>query len=244
MLVSVIMPVYNGIRFLQRSIDSILNQSYPYLEFIIVDDGSTEPVWDLIKSYNDERIIAFRNTENLGIAKSLNICLDRVRGDFIVKHDSDDVSFPHRIKKQLTYFEEGVGFVGCWAASLNENGNPIRHFVDIHCRCSDEDLKTRYSDFLCMADPTSLYSKEAVQKVGYFDERLSVAETYNYNRRIQQFFKGRVAQEVLYFRTVRHDSIMRTIKIPVNVDMQVLANQYAKIKPIIKERQHYSWETE
>ncbi|GAH17447.1 unnamed protein product [marine sediment metagenome] len=100
MLVSVIMPVFNSIQFLHESIQSILNQSYPYLEFIILDDCSEEPVFDLIKSYKDTRIVALRNSKNLGLTKSLNICLDKVRGDFVVRHDSDDISLPNRIEEQ------------------------------------------------------------------------------------------------------------------------------------------------
>lgn len=229
------MPVYNGIRFLDRAIQSILNQTHNDFEFIIVDDGSTEPVFDLIKSCYDTRIVAIRNSKNIGLTRSLNTCLDIVRGDFIARMDADDISFPNRIKKQLEYFEEGVGFVGCWASSLNENGNPIKHFVDIHCRCSDEDLATRYLKTLCMADPTTIYSIEAVRKVGYFDAKMFTTQTYNYNRRIQQFFKGRVVQEILYCRTVRHDSIMRLRKPNPVIDMMAFANQRALEVPIIKE---------
>jgi len=66
MLVSIIMPIFNGIQFLHKSIESILSQSHSDLEFIILDDCSTEPVWDLIQSYNDTRIVAFRNDKNIG----------------------------------------------------------------------------------------------------------------------------------------------------------------------------------
>lgn len=229
------MPVYNGIRFLHRSIESILNQTHEDFEFIIIDDGSTEPVWDLIQSCYDTRIVALRNPKNIGLTKSLNICLDKVRGSFIIRHDADDVSLPTRIEKQLLKFKEGIGFVGCWASSLNEIGNPIIHFVDTHCRCSDEDIKINYPKSLCMADPTSVYSIEAIRKIGYFDPKVCTCETYNYNRRIQQFFEGRVVQEILYLRTVRHDSVMRMTKQIPGIDLMALANQRALEFPILKE---------
>lgn len=233
--VSVIMPVYNGIRFLDRAIKSILDQTEKDFEFIIIDDGSTEPVWDKIRSYTDSRIQAYRTVENKGLTFRLNQCLQMAKGDYIVRMDADDVSLPTRIEKQLLRFEDGAGFVGCWAGSLDELGNSIKGFVDIHCRCSDESIRIKYPKTICMADPTSIYSKAAIRKIGYFDPEVYTGETYNYNLRIQQFFIGRVVQEVLYLRTIRHDSIMRTVKHDSNIDIIALAKQRALEVPIIKD---------
>jgi len=235
--VSVIMPVYNGIRFLDRAIQSILNQTEKDFEFIIIDDGSSEPVFEKIKSYSDSRIKVYRENENKGLTFRLNQCLQIIKGKFVVRMDADDVSLETRIEKQLLKFEKGVGFVGCWASSIDEIGNPIIHFVDKYCRCSDEDIKIKYLKSICMADPTSIYSIEAVQKIGYFDPLVYSSETYNYNCRILQFFEGKVVPEILYFRTVRHDSIMRMVKVKqnLNVDLIALANQRALEFPILKD---------
>ncbi len=135
--VSVIMSVYNGIQFLGRAIESILAQTEEDFEFIIIDDGSTEPVYDKIKSYPDDRIRAYRKGKNRGLTVRLNTCLQLAKGDFIVRMDGDDISLPQRIEKQVAKFEEGVGFVGCWASSIDAMGKPIQHFVDLSCRCSD-----------------------------------------------------------------------------------------------------------
>lgn len=232
--ISVIMPVYNGIRFLDRALQSILEQTEKDFEFIIIDDGSTEPVYEKIKSYSDYRIKVYREDENKGLTVRLNQCLQIAKGNFIVRMDADDVSLPTRFEKQLLKFEKGVGFVGCWARSLDEKGKFIKRFVDIHCRCSDEDLKTKYHTVLCMADPTTIYSTEAVQKVGFFDKEMYTGQTYNYNRRIQQFFESKVVQEILYLRTVRQDSVMRTRKHISGIDIMKLANQRAVECPIIK----------
>ena len=92
MLVSVFMPVYNNLEYLKSSVDSILLQTHQDIEFIIVDDCSTEPVWDFLNSYNDSRLILKRNKENSGAVVSINNCLDVARGDYLARQDSDDVS--------------------------------------------------------------------------------------------------------------------------------------------------------
>ena len=69
--ISVIMPVYNTALFLRNSIESILNQTFTDFEFIIIDDGSTDGSFEIIKSYKDPRIVLVRNIENKGLVFSL-----------------------------------------------------------------------------------------------------------------------------------------------------------------------------
>ena len=247
MLVSVIMPVFNGIQFLQESIDSILNQSHEDFEFIIIDDGSTEPVYDLIENCLDTRIRFFRNDKNIGLTKSLNICLDKVRGDFVVRHDADDISFPTRIEKQLELFtqdsnlftqDSNIGFVGCWANTIDMYGNRIKGFVD-SCNCSDDDLTLKYPKILCMTDPTSIYSAEAIRKIGYFDDKLYLGQTYNYNLRIQKYFRYRVAKQILYSRRTWDGAVGTRTRKKLksenkSISWSALAQQRAIEFPIIK----------
>jgi len=221
--VSVIMPVYNGIKFLGRAIRSILAQTEMDFEFIIFDDGSTESVHDCVHFYGaDKRIRAYCSAKNRGLSHRLNQCLEHAQGDYIMRMDGDDVSHPYRIEKQLELFTEGVGLVGCWGSSVDENGKPIQHFVDVNCRCSDEDLIKVYPTKLCMIDASSMYSREAIEKTGLFDPRALTAETYNYNLRVLKNFKGRVVQEILYQRTVWSGSSPRS-----QVDTLSLARRLA-----------------
>ena len=232
--VSVIMSVFNGIQFIERAVESILNQTEKDLELLIIDDGSTEPIFEIIAPFMDldNRIVVCKSPSNKGLTYQLNQCLEWAEGNFIVRMDGDDISLPTRIEKQIAAFEKGVGFVGCWGRSVDANGESIVHFVDTNCRCSNEDLKTVYPKTLCMIDASSIYSREAVEKIGYFDEQSLTAETYNYNRRIQQFFEGRVVQEILYVRTVWSGSVMR--KIDTSTGTVALANRRALEQPIIR----------
>ena len=247
MLVSIIMPVFNSIAFLQESIDSILCQTHEDFEFIIIDDGSTEPVWDLINNCLDTRIKAFRNPKNIGLTKSLNICLDKVRGEFVVRNDSDDLSSPDRIEKQLKYFREDVGFVTCWNDVIKfHEGKWWCHPSGNRCRITDNDLFGRYRVRNCGNDAGTTYSIEAVRKIGYFDEKLYLGQTYNYNRRIQKFFVGRVVPQILYLRRDWPDRVGKRARrlMPEyrGINWSDLSNEYAKANPIITEREKQSWE--
>ena len=106
-LVSVIMSNYNTPEeYLRESIESILNQTYSHIEFIIVDDCSTDNSLNVIKSYKDDRIVLIENTENLGLTKSLNKALKQAKGEFVARMDADDISLPTRFEKQVAFLKQ------------------------------------------------------------------------------------------------------------------------------------------
>src|ERR1700712_351761 len=96
-LVSVVMPVYNAEKYLQAAIESILSQNYTNLEFIIVNDGSTDSSRDIILKNTDPRIRFFENPENWGIVKTRNRSLRHAKGEYISVIDSDDIALPDRL---------------------------------------------------------------------------------------------------------------------------------------------------
>ena len=109
-MISVITSVYNHLPYVGEAVESILGQTYGDFEFIIIDDASTEPVWDLVQDYarRDCRIRPVRNSRNLGLAESLNVGLDLSQGDFIARQDLRS-SHPERFANQLRAFDVGVG---------------------------------------------------------------------------------------------------------------------------------------
>ena len=106
--VSVLMPVYNGEKFLAAAIESILSQSYRHFELIVIDDGSSDATSVILDDYlrRDQRIIVIKNSRNLGIVKSLNRGISRCRGHYIVRMDSDDLALSGRIEKQVAFMEQ------------------------------------------------------------------------------------------------------------------------------------------
>lgn len=103
--VSVLMPVYNGERYLQEAIDSIINQTMPDFEFIIILDPSDDNSKNIIENYSDARIILVNNDVKQGLARSLNQGLLMARGKYVARMDADDISLPERLAKQFDYME-------------------------------------------------------------------------------------------------------------------------------------------
>ncbi len=97
------MSVYNDEKNIDKSIESIMSQTYKNLELHILDDGSNDKTWKIINKYKTEyqNIFIYRNNSNLGLTKSLNYLVDQTNGEIIARHDSDDLSHPERIEKQL-----------------------------------------------------------------------------------------------------------------------------------------------
>ena len=103
-LISVILPVYNGEKYLKEAIESILNQTYTNFEFIIINDGSKDSSLEIIKEYEkeDERIIVI-SRENKGLIATLNEGIEKAKGKYIARMDQDDISLPQRLETQLKY---------------------------------------------------------------------------------------------------------------------------------------------
>lgn len=103
--VSIIMGIYNCQKTLADSVDSILNQNYKNWELVMCDDGSTDDTLMIACGYQnqDERIKVIKNHQNQGLAQTLNNCLEYCTGDYIMRHDGDDIMVKNRIEQQVNY---------------------------------------------------------------------------------------------------------------------------------------------
>jgi glycosyltransferase involved in cell wall biosynthesis len=104
--ISVILPVFNGGKFIAEAVQSILDQTFKDFELIIINDASTDNTLDIVSSFNDSRINIINNAENLRVVKSLNKGLKIATGEFIARMDGDDIAHPLRFEKQLAYMAQ------------------------------------------------------------------------------------------------------------------------------------------
>ena len=104
--VSIVTSVHNGEIYLRESIDSILQQTYANFEFIIIDDGSNDRTPEILDSYTkDNRIRIFKNSKKLGLSKSFNLVIKKSTGEYIARHDADDISIKNRLFVQKNYLD-------------------------------------------------------------------------------------------------------------------------------------------
>ena len=107
-LISVLLPVFNAEEDINIAIQSILNQSYKDLELLIIDDGSTDNSYQICMniSEQDNRVKVFRNHNNLGLTKSLNLLINESNGKYLARQDADDWSEETRFEKQLKFMND------------------------------------------------------------------------------------------------------------------------------------------
>jgi len=128
--VTVLMPVYNGERYLREAMDSILAQTFTDFEFLIINDGSTDRSVEIIESYDDPRIRLVHNEKNLKLIATLNKGFDLARGEFLARMDCDDISLPTRLSRQAAFMEAHpeVGVCGTWAKKIDSGRKVMGNF--------------------------------------------------------------------------------------------------------------------
>jgi len=127
--ISVLMPVYNGEQFLEKSINSVLDQTFNNFEYIIINDGSIDDSLKIIESYEDSRIKIINFPKNMGISAALNNGLNVAKGDYIARQDQDDISHPERFMLQVEYLKNNdVDLVDANFIFIDENDQYIQDY--------------------------------------------------------------------------------------------------------------------
>ena len=177
--VSVLMSAYNGEKFIAQALESIYKQTYQDFEVVIVDDASADETSDIIRKMKDSRTVIYRNSENLGLTKSLNIGLRLCRGEYIARMDADDVSYPQRFEKQVKFLDENPDgtALGCWCHRIDSNGE-IHGAYDGRPTKS-EDIKKGLLVGNCIAHPTAMIRRASLVDVGGYDEKYAYAQDHD-----------------------------------------------------------------
>ena len=200
-LVSVVMGVHNEAEeHLRMALDSICNQTYPEIEFIIVDDFSNEECKRVLSEYSDRHsyIRVIHNDENLGLTKSLNIGLSKAAGEFIARMDADDFSTPNRIAKQVEFLIDSpeIDFCGTGVVSFGDSEvfmSPSKGLTNDEAQCC-----LFFSSTLC--HPSVMIRKSFLEHNNLsYDENVKRGQDYDLWERASVFGKLAVLKEVLLF---------------------------------------------
>lgn len=124
-LVTVMMPVRNGEKFIRKAVESILFQTFTDFELLILDDGSTDQTVDIVRSYKDKRIRLIQNDKSLNLAEARQKSVTLSRGKYIAYLDSDDITKPSRLAVQMQFLQKNsdISAVGSWVEIIDEQGN-------------------------------------------------------------------------------------------------------------------------
>ena len=203
-LISVVIPCYNVSAYVEKAVDSILNQTYKNLEIWIIDDASTDDTLAKIEGFKDDRIKIVKFKSNTKKVGAVNDVLKQVKGDYIAFQDADDWSEPTRIIKQFEEFNKDPNLGVCFT-NYRYIGDKKGNAKNISL--TDQDLKNEFLNFNYFRDanssptncPSMMISKMALQKTSgynpYFAGR--IAEDIQWIYRILKNFKGITVEKTL-----------------------------------------------
>src|SRR2546423_5545823 len=206
--VSIIMAVFNAEAFLDVAMQSVLKQSFSDFEFIIIDDGSTDRSNAMLQDYvREDNRVRLIGRANKGLTASLNEGLKLARGEFIARMDADDVAAPDRLKIQVEYLRAHpeVSLLGGSNELIDDAGRMLTTVVPPPDDATLQEHALSGRTPIC--HPLAMMRREAVEKVGGYDEEFSVAQDLDLWLKLGEVGKLACVPEVLLRYRQHEDSI-------------------------------------
>ena len=220
---SVILPVYNSELYIRESIQSILNQSFSDFELIVLNDGSTDKSEKVILEFQDQRIKYVKNETNLKLIETLNLGLKLAQGKYIARIDADDVAFPDRFEKQITFLENNpdYGLVGSFAECFGDT-NGILKYVE-----EDQDIRFALLSHNPFIHSSVIFRRSILDEhqLEFRKEQVHV-EDYDLWVRILSFTKAKIIPETLIKYRMHENQISSKFRDLQNHNSENLQKKY------------------
>jgi glycosyltransferase involved in cell wall biosynthesis len=198
--VTVLLPVFNGSKFLLKAINSILHQTYKNFEFLIIDDFSTDNSLEIINSILDYRLRIITNKTNIGLTKTLNKGLQLANGQYIARIDQDDTSVKDRLQKQMHYLEKikSIKLIGSWCKIIDENDQFIK---SIHFPCDREEILEAFVSYNPFIHSSVVFDKNvAINLGGYPKSFVHAQDFYLWYKITSKFQSKNISDELVNIR--------------------------------------------
>ena len=204
------MPVYNVAPYLRDAMDSVLNQTYEDFELIVLNDCSPDNSEEILDTYSDNRIVRYRGERNLGLANVLNIGIGMAKGEFIARMDSDDISVPQRIEKQVAFLDAHpeIDLVSSGMQRFGGSNKVTSYATDI------EEVKFDAFSFSPVLHASSVWRKDRfVSHDIFFRQEMVPTEDYDiWTRALAKRLVLVNIPDVLYMYRVHDAQVTRTNK--------------------------------
>lgn len=197
--VNVLLAVRNGAQTIAVALASILSQTFKNFEVIVIDDGSTDGTAQEVTIFQDDRVI-LKAIPHSGLTKALNQGLRMVRGEYIARMDADDIAIAERFEKQVRFLDEHpkVGVLGTAYDVLLESGERQKPRVPL--LRTDEEIRKALPKFNPFFHGSVMMRREALEKVGGYDENFLLAQDYDLWFRIAKHYQLANLDEALMLR--------------------------------------------
>lgn len=196
--ISVIIPTYNYAKFIANAVESVLAQTYPIFEIIVVDDGSTDNTEEVIKQFGDQ--VKYIKQKNGGVCEARNTGVKKSTGDFIAFLDADDKWMPTKIENQIAKFDEDeqIGLVHCGMREFDTaSGETLRLHIEGEEGWVADDLLLFEKPVVIGCGGSILVSRKAFEAVSGFDINLKVGEDWDFCYRLAREFKVGFVRKIL-----------------------------------------------
>lgn len=244
--VSIVLPTYNGSKYIGQSIESCLNQTYRNIELIIVDDGSTENIFRIVKYYRDIRIKYIKHEENKGLSNALNTGFAVATGEYLTWTSDDNYYANDAIESMVLLLNNKIkiDFVYANYYIIDEGGailqsvkvGPIKKIKEGNC-----------------IGPCFLYRRRVYEEIGGYNQNAFLVEDYEYWVRVYKRFNMERLDKYIYWYRIHpnsltgrysHDAKMYEYQIKkqyfkIYTEIQPLINTILIIKDIIRRQLRY-----
>lgn len=200
--VTIITANYNGSQYLGKAIESVTSQTHADIEYLIVDDGSTDSSADVIRSYSeqDSRIQAVFLPRNCGVARARNTGIEKSTGQYVAFLDADDMWAPEKVEKQLAVFREHpkAGVVVTDTALIDGSGRIVESKKN---RRKTKQGKVSLYDYIagkCHLSINAMTRRECLERCGLFNPSYIIGEDYELWMRITREYEYYYLKEPLH----------------------------------------------
>ena len=208
-LISIVLPVYNGEKYLRESIESILQQTYQNWELLILDDCSTDKTARIAAEYAnaDNRVHYFRNEKNLKLPGNLNRGFSLAKGDYLTWTSDDNRYKPHALECMITALQNDpkVQFAFASCRIIDGTGKEIEYIM------VNEKSKKSIVGSNCVG-ACFLYTRKVYEEVGNYDPEYTLVEDFDYWQRIFSKFKTVAIKDILYEYRWHDGALTSTMK--------------------------------
>lgn len=227
-LISVIIPTYNRVGLLGRSIQSVLTQTYTNLELLIIDDCSRDNTGEFVKSLSDERIRYYRNDHNMGLSRTKNVGVSLAKGELLAFQDDDDEWLPDKLMRLMEVWKkEGNEETGMIYHEMQEQGAssyiPSR---DIPLEWKSTEIFRHMLLYPMIGATASLIRKSCLDELGGFNEKLGSIEDYEFYLRMAKKYKILFVGEPLMIIYDTPGSVNKRFKSKIDTELHILDTMY------------------
>lgn len=226
--VSILIPTFNRAHYVGDAIRSAIRQSFTDVEIIVADDGSTDTTLDLIAQIDDARVRVVRHDRNRGIPETRNTALAAANGRYIAWLDSDDISRPTRIQKQVDFLESnpGIAMLGSAAGKINIDGTRRK---GTRMPPLSPEMIAAWLVFRSAFQQSSIMGRAEILKRYSYNPRYQVCEDVDMFVRLQRDHMLANLPDILIDRRLHAEQTVRQFR------GEILVNRAALIAPMLQD---------